>query len=157
METLDQQLDAANARVAEQEAALATAQQRVDELTASLDAANERIAALEQDKTTLETANSELRDNLTAAKDAHAALEVQHGEALAEIAKLKAEAKTAEERAAEIYGARASAAPAAVTPKGDAQQVPVAERFRAITSPTAQTEFLRALSDKERAELFANL
>lgn len=141
MENLDEQLDAANARVAD--------------LEAQLTAANENAAALAHDKETLEAANAELADNLTATKEKLAQLEVKHGEALSTIDTLKAEAKTAEERAAEIYGARASA-PVAVTAKGDPAR-PLIERFRAVTDPAAQTQFIRNLTDAERTELFANL
>lgn len=141
METLDDQLDAANARVAELEAELA--------------AANENAAALAHDKETMEAVNAELTDNLVATKDKLAQLELKHSEALSTIETLKAEARTAEERAAEIYGARA-AEPVAVTPKGDPVR-PLLERFRAISDPAAQTQFLRDLSEAERAELFSNI
>lgn len=141
METLDEQLDAATARVEELEAQLANA--------------NESAATLIRDKEILETVNAELKDNLAATKDKLAQLEVKHGEALTAIDRLKAEAKTAEERAAEIYGARASE-PVAVTAKGDPVR-PVIERFRAITDPGAQTQFIRNLTEEERTELFTNL
>ena len=142
METLDEQLDAANAKVAELNGQVAGLQ-----------------TALEQartDKEMLETANSELADNLKAAKETAASQEQRLREALAEVDRLKAEAKTAEERAAEIYGAQAGQ-PVAVTAKGNPPEVSVSERFKAITDPAGQTAFLRSLSDSERAELFSNI
>ena len=142
METLDEQLDAANAKAAGLEAQVAT-------LTNDL----EQARAATQ---TLETANAELSDNLKAASEKAAAQEQRLREALAENDRLKAEAKTAEERAAEFYGA-AAGAPAAVTAKGDSAAVPVAERFKAADTPAAQTAFLRSLSEAERAELFSSL
>lgn len=142
METLDEQLDAANAKVAE-------LTDRVAGLEASLQEAASKQGVLE-------TANAELTDNLTATKDKLAAQEIQLRDALAEVEKLKADAKTAEERAAEIYGAEAGKA-AAVTAKGDPATLPVADRFKAISDPAAQTAFLRSLSEGERAELFSNI
>jgi len=56
--------------------------------------------------------------------------------ATAKIGKLEAEARTAEERAAEYYGAGGK--PAAVTAKGQGDDELVAQ-FKAITNPAAQT------------------
>ena len=134
METLDEQLDAANARLTEQ---------------------TERITALETENTTLLAANEELKDNLAHAKEKLAELEGAHRKALDEVQRLKAEAKSAEERAAEYYGAPAAAQP--VTSKGDPAVRPVSERFAAIKDPAEQTLFLRSLSNAERAELYNNL
>lgn len=142
MDTIDEQLDAANAKAAGLEAQVAT-------LTNDLEQAR-------TEKQTLETANAELADNLKAASEKAAAQEQRLREALAENDRLKAEAKTAEERAAEFYGA-AAGAPAAVTAKGDSAAVPVAERFKAAKTPAEQTAFLRSLSEAERAELFSSL
>ena len=64
--------------------------------------------------------------------------------------------KTAEQRAAEIYGAQAGQA-AAVTAKGNPADMSVVERFKAIGDPAGQTAFLRSLNDAERAELFSNI
>ena len=99
--------------------------------------------------------NAELTDNLTAAKDKLATQEVELHEAHAQIERLKADAKSAEQRAAEFYGASAGRSEA-VTPKGDPPTLPVAERFKALQSPSEQTLFIRSLSQAERAELFAN-
>ena len=134
MDNLDEQLDAANSRIATLEAEAAEAHTKIETLTA---------------------ANSELADNLRVEQEKHAALQTEHQNALAEIATLKAAAKTAEERAAEIYGAQASA-PQPVTAQGDPGRSLV-ERFRAITSPTEQTSFLRSLSPQDREALFANI
>ncbi len=134
MDSLDEQLDAANNRIATLEAEAAEANTKIETLTA---------------------ANSELADNLRVEREKHAALQTEHQNALAEIATLKAEAKTAEERAAEIYGAQATA-PQPVTAQGDPGRSLV-EKFRAITSPTEQTRFLRSLSPQDREALFANI
>jgi len=142
MNTIDEQLDAANAQAAELKAQVAT-------LTDALQAA-------EQDKAILETANAELTDNLADAKERLAKQEAATHEALAQVEQLKAEAKSAEERAAEFYGAMSGSA-AAVTAKGDPDVRPISERFAAISDPAAQTAFLRSLSDAERAELYNNL
>jgi len=70
--------------------------------------------------------------------------------ASAKIGKLEAEARTAEERAAEYYGAGGK--PAAVTAKGQGDDELVA-RFKAITDPAAQTIFWRSLSAAQRQNL----
>ena len=134
METLDEQLDAANARLTEQ---------------------SEKLAALEKEIATLQATNEELSDNLTHTKEQLACVEGAYRKALEEVQQLKAEAKSAEERAAEYYGKPAAAQP--VTAKGDPDARPVSERFAAIKDPAAQTAFLRSLSDAERAELYNNL
>lgn len=134
METLDEQLDAANARLTEQ---------------------SEKLAALETEIATLQATNEELSDNLTHTKEQLASVEGAYRKALEEVQQLKAEAKSAEERAAEYYGKPAAAQP--VTAKGDPDVRPVSERFAAIKDPAAQTAFLRSLSDAERAELYNNL
>ena len=142
METIDEQLDSALAQTRELEAQLAEA--------------NAKVASLEAERAAFETANAELKDNLQATRDKLAAQELATREALAQVDLLKAEAKTAEQRAADIYGAQAGA-PVAVTPKGDATKVPVLQRFKAISDPASQTLFLRSLSESERNELFSNL
>ena len=93
MDTIDEQLDHAVAKV--------------NDLTGQLAAAQESLAAVTAEKATLEAVNAELTDNLTAAKDKLASQEVDLREAHALIEQLKAEAKTAEQRAAEFYGAGA--------------------------------------------------
>lgn len=142
MQTIDEQLDSATAKVAE--------------LTEQLAVLTSNLAEAQDKQSNLEAVNAELTDNLSAAKNLLAEKEKALHETENEVARLKAEAKTAEERAAEIYGATSGTA-AAVTAKGDSAALPVAERFRAITSPAAQTTFLRSLSDSERNELFSTL
>jgi len=134
MDTLDEQLDAANAQVAE--------------LTAQL-------TALQQENATLQAANEELTENLTHTREQLAGMEGAHRQALEDVQRLKAEAKTAEERAAEYYGA--AAAPQHVTTKGDPDAVSLHERFAAIKTPGEQTVFLRSLTDAQRAELYSNI
>ncbi len=134
MDNLDEQLDAANGRITELEAAATESATQIETLTA---------------------ANAELADNLRASHEKLATLQGKHQEALAEIERLKAEAKTAEERAAEIYGAQASE-PQPVTAQGDPGRSLI-ERFRAIKTPAEQTRFLRSLSEQEREALFGNI
>lgn len=134
MDTLDEQLDAANAKVAE--------------LTAQL-------TALQQENTTLQAANGELSENLKHIREQLAQMESAHRNALEDVQRLKAEAKTAEERAAEYYGA--AAAPQQVTTKGDTEPTSLHERFASIKSPGEQTAFLRSLTDAQRAELYTNI
>ena len=134
MDTLDEQLDAANAQVSE----LKT-----------------QLASLQQDNATLQAANEELTENLTHTREQLAQVENAHRQALEDVQRLKAEAKSAEERAAEYYGAPAEAQP--VTSKGDPDAVSLHERFAAIKTPGQQTVFLRSLTDAQRAELYSNI
>lgn len=140
MDTIDTQLDAAKARVDTLEQELASANARAGELAAA--------------NATLEAANTELRENLQAVHEKLAGLDASHREALGTIETLKVEMKTAEEKAAEIYGAKA-ADPVAVTPQGNPER-PLIERFRAIKDPAEQTRFLRALSEEERMQLYSH-
>ena len=102
MDTIDEQLDNAVAKVNDLRGQLAAAQENLETVTA--------------EKATLEAINAELTDNLTAAKDKLATQEVELHEAHAQIERLKADAKSAEQRAAEFYGASAGRSEA-VTPK----------------------------------------
>ncbi len=132
MDTIDQQLDAANNKITE------------------LEAANKAVSA---ENETLKATNAELADNLTASKAALAAKEQELAAANATIDTLKAEAKSAEERAAEFYGAQAGA-PVAASAAGDEKARPIKERFKECKTPAAQTTFIRNLSPEERDELF---
>ncbi len=125
-----------------------------------MDAANNKITELEAANTaasaeidTLKAANTELADNLKASKEALAAKEQELAAANATIETLRAEAKSAEERAAEIYGAQSSA-PVSASAAGDEKARPVKERFKECKTPAAQTLFIRNLSAEERDELF---
>ena len=131
MDTIDEQLDNAVAKV--------------NDLTGQLAAAQENLETVTAEKATLEAINAELTDNLTAAKDKLATQEVELHEAHAQIERLKADAKSAEQRAAEFYGTSAGRSEA-VTPKGDPPSLPVSERFKALQSPSEQTLFIRSLS-----------
>lgn len=134
MDTLDEQLDAANAQVTE---------------------LNAQLTALQQENATLQAANEELTENLSHTREQLASMESAHRQALEDVQRLKAEAKTAEERAAEYYGA--AAAPQQVTTKGDPEATSLHERFAAIKTPGEQTVFLRSLTDAQRAELYSNI
>ena len=142
MDTIDEQLDAATAKV--------------NELTAQLAEANAALETAQAEKASLEVVNTELSDNLAASRDKLDSMEANLREANAQIQQLKAEARSAEERAAEFYGTNAGHA-VAVTAKGNDKTIPVAERFKTICSPEGQTQFIRSLSDAERAELFSNI
>lgn len=140
MDSLDEQLDAANAKVVELRNQVAVLE---DSLQTALQA-----------KTDLETAHAELADNLADTKARLAKQEEATRTALARVQLLEAEAKSAEQRAAEFYGAKSGTA-APVTAAGEPGSV--AERFRAATTPAAQTALIRSLSQAERNELFADL
>ena len=138
MQTLDEQLDAAIAEKADLQKELADAKGLLDE-------------ALKENET-LTAANKELKEQAEHASGLITGLEADLKAAQAEAAKLKAEAKSAEQRAAEHYGA-AAPKPAPATPKGEPK--PLAEQLAAITDPVAQTAFWRRLTDEQRAELLA--
>lgn len=134
METLDEQLDAANEKVA---------------------ALTSQLAAMREENSALQTANEELRDNLAHTKGELDKETQAHRMVLEEVQQLKAQAKSAEERAAEYYGTPATPQP--VTAKGDPEPLTVKERFASISDPAGQTAFLRSLTEAQRAELFSNL
>ena len=140
MQTLDEQLDAALAGKRDLETQLSDAKGLLDE-------------ALKENET-LTAANQELKEQAEHAAGLITGLETDLKAAQAETDKLKADAKTAEERAAEYYGA-ANPKPAPATPKGEPQGKPLAEQLAAITDPVAQTAFWRKLTDDQRAELLA--
>ena len=140
MQTLDEQLDAAIAEKRDLEKELADAKGLLDE-------------ALKENET-LTDANKELKEQAEHAAGLINGLETDLKAAQAEVDRLKAEAKSAEERAAEHYGA-AAPRPAPATPKGDSQGKPLAEQLAAITDPVAQTAFWRKLTEEQRAELLA--
>lgn len=140
MQTLDEQLDAALAEKRDLESQHSDAKGLLDEALAE----NETLTA----------ANKELKEQAEHAAGLITGLEADLKEAQDEVAKLKAEAKTAEERAAEHYGA-ASPKPAPATPKGDPPTKPLAEQLAAITDPVKQTAFWQKLTDEQRAELLA--
>ena len=140
MQTLDEQLDAALAEKRDLEKELADAKGLVDEAIAE----NETLTA----------ANKELAEQAQHAAGLITSLETDLKASQEEVTTLKAAAKSAEERAAEYYGA-ASPKPAPATPKGDSQGKPLAEQLAAITDPVKQTAFWQKLTDEQRAELLA--
>jgi DNA repair exonuclease SbcCD ATPase subunit len=140
MQTLDEQLDAAIAEKRDLETQLADAKGLMDE-------------ALKENET-LTAANKELKEQAEHATGLITGLETDLKASQVEADKLKAEAKSAEERAAEYYGA-AAPKPAPVTPKGDSQGKPIAEQLAAITDPVKQTAFWQKLTDDQRSELLA--
>ena len=143
---------------AEAGAALLTeSQAKVTELTKNNEAltlAHSEIKAQRDELAGKVTAFTTQTTSLTAQVEA---LTKENGEhkaavlnATAKIGKLEAEARTAEERAAEYYGAGGK--PAAVTAKGQSDDELVA-RFKAITDPAAQTNFWRSLSAAQQQKL----
>lgn len=142
MDNLDEQLDAARAEITGLQAQLATL--------------SDALQASEKNNSILVATNAELTDNLAATKDKLVQREQAVQEAQAVIDRLKAEAKSAEERAAEYYGLQSGSA-ADVTAKGETTSQSVLDRFKAITTPAGQTHFLRSLTESERASLFSNL
>ena len=140
MQTLDEQLDAALAEKRDLKKELADAKGLLDE-------------ALTENET-LTAANKELAEQAEHAAGLITGLETDLKASQEEVTTLKAAAKSAEERAAEYYGA-ASPKPAPATPKGDPQGKPLAEQLAAITDPVKQTAFWQKLTDEQRAELLA--
>lgn len=149
------QLSALNAALAETKAALVKAQDEAEktrkaneELNADYFAKLEALRA-ESAKKDADFAEARSRweaDSAAAAKAAQEALEKALAGKDAEIAELKAAAKTAEQIAAEKYGAAlpAGKAPGAV-PAEDLQA-----RWDAVKGdPTAASKFVRGLSDAE--------
>lgn len=135
-----------------------------DALAASTSA--EQIAALTAEKETLTLANGELTDqrdqlagelatakqSLTSAATAAGDLakaQDQIAALTAEVANLKASAKSAERIAAERYGA-ASPQPLPVTSRGDSKADELVTRFKAISDPAEQTAFWRSLTPEQR-------
>ena len=140
MQTLDEQLDAALAEKRDLAKELADATGLLEE-------------ALSENET-LTAANKELAEQAEHAAGLITSLEADHKTTQEEVSTLKAEAKTAEERAAEYYGA-ANPKPAPATPKGDPKTQPVAEQLAGITDPAKQTAFWQKLTEEQRAELLA--
>jgi len=138
MQTLDEQLDAALSEKRDLEKQLAESKGLLDE-------------ALKENET-LTAANKELKEQAEHASGLITGLETDLKAAQAEAAKLKTEAKSAEQRAAEHYGA-AAPKPAQATPKGEPK--PLAEQLAGISDPAKQTAFWRSLTDEQRAELLA--
>jgi hypothetical protein len=135
-----------------------------DALAASASA--EQITALTAEKETLTLANAELtgqRDQLAgdlatakqsltstaAAAGDLAKAQDQIAALTAEVANLKASAKSAERIAAERYGA-ASPQPLPVTSRGDSKADELVTRFKAISDPAEQTAFWRSLTPEQR-------
>jgi chromosome segregation ATPase len=135
-----------------------------DALAASTSA--EQIVALTAEKETHTLANAELtgqrdqlagelataKQSLTSAAIAAAELakaQEQIAALTAEVANLKANAKSAERIAAERYGA-ASPQALPVTSRGDSKADELVTRFKAISDPAEQTAFWRSLTPEQR-------
>jgi len=166
MKTIDEQLEDALAQVKQLEADTTAGSTLLSEAAKQSGDLRTQVTALAQDKETLALANGELteqRDQLasdlatakqsltsaaTAAEELTKAKE-QLAALTAEVEKLKADAKTAEQIAAERYGA-ASLKPLPVTSRGDAKATELVTKFKAITDPGEQTAFWRSLSTEQR-------
>jgi len=144
MDTIDEQLDQANAKVLTLEGDFA----KLSASTTELRAEKEQLITKNAE---LNTANSELRENLSHSQEKLSQSDAAQRSTLEENSQLKAAAKSAEEKAAEFYGAATPAV--TVTAKGDPHQH-LAEQFKAISDPTKQTEFIRSLNHNQRCELF---
>jgi len=164
MKTLDEQLEAALARVRQLEADAQAGSTLLAEAGKQTEELRKQFTALTQEKETLALANGEIvsqRDqfsnDLAAARQslsstAKAAEELAKAKEqittlTAEVETLKAGAKTAERIAAEHYGA-ASPQPVPVTPRGE--DAALVARFKAITDPKEQTTFWRSLTAQQR-------
>lgn len=166
MKTLDEQLEAALARVTQLEADSQAGSTLLTEASKQSEELRSRLEAFTRESDALTLANQELteqRDQLSndlatakqSLKSANSAAEElakakeQITAFTTEIETLKANAKTAERIAAERYGA-ASPQPVPVTPRGDAQAAALITRFKAITDPKEQTTFWRSLTADQR-------
>ena len=166
MKTLDEQLEAALARVRQLETDSQAGSSLLTEAGKQSEELRKQVTALTREKETLTLAGEEItaqrdqlsRDLATAKQSLTTA--TQSAEELvkakeqitaltAEVETLKAGTKTAERIAAEHYGA-ASPQPVPVTPRGDAQAAALVTRFKAITDPKEQTIFWRSLTADQR-------
>ena len=155
MQTIDQQLDAAQARVKALEAdvqaganLLAEAAKKTETLTVQI--------------TELQARNERLDADLLAARQSIESLTKQKGDAETRLGELGVRNKDLEsreqdietrasKRAAEIVASTGTHAPAPVTPKGDHQSEDLVARFKAITDPKQQTIFWRSLTAQQQA------
>ncbi len=130
--TLEEKLSAAEARLADLDAQLATER-------ASVTSLQQRLQEAETARDEESAINGQLQTELKT-------LRQQHTDAAAKIAKMEAEAKTAEAKAAEIC-ASVGVEPLPVTAQGDAAaaatSTDLVEQLRAQKSPAEQTAFWR--------------
>jgi chromosome segregation ATPase len=131
--TLEEKLTAAEARIAELESQL-------EGERTSITALNQRVTEAESARNEESALNGQLQGELKT-------LRQQHTDATAKIAKLEAEAKTAEAKAAEIC-ASVGVEPLPVTPQGDRDASDLAEQLKAQKSPAEQTAFWRKHKDR---------
>ena len=164
MKTVDELYSEAQATItklttdAEASAALLTeAQAKVADLTKNNESLTLAHSELKSQRDELSAKVATLSSQTTTLTVQVEALTKENGEhkaaildATAKIGKLEAEAKSAEERAAEYYGAGGK--PAAVTAKGQGDDELVA-KFKAIKDPAAQTNFWRSLSAAQQQKL----
>lgn len=126
----------------ESQAKLVAAEKAVADANADLAKANETLAAFELEVKT----SVEAREAIVSSKDAEL-------KALsAEIEKLKADAKTAEQIAAERYGAGnvpAKVSASEVSNEGE----DLRSKFESISDPSEQTAFWRGLSSAQKTAL----
>lgn len=97
MDTIDEQLDHANARVVSLEGELAELSARSTELATEKEQLSTKNAELT-------AANNELRENLSHSQEKLSQSDAAQRSTLEENSQLKAAAKSAEEKAAEFYG-----------------------------------------------------
>jgi chromosome segregation ATPase len=129
--TLEEKLSAAEARLAELDTQLAAER-------ASVASLQQRLQEAETARDEESAINGQLQGELKT-------LRQQHTDAAAKIAKLEANAKTAEAKAAEIC-ASVGVEPLPVTSQGDrdsASSTDLTEQLRAQKSPAEQTAFWR--------------
>jgi DNA repair exonuclease SbcCD ATPase subunit len=166
MKTLDEQLEAALARVKQLEADAQAGSTLLSEAARQSDELRTKVTAFTKESEALTLANTELTEqrdqlsrDLVAAKQSLtstantveelAKAKEQITALTTEVETLKASAKTAERIAAEHYGA-ANPQPVPVTPRGDAEAEALLTRFKAITDPKEQTVFWRSLTAQQR-------
>jgi DNA repair exonuclease SbcCD ATPase subunit len=166
MKTIDEQLEAALARVKHLETDAQASTALLSEAGRHSDDLRAQLAAFKKESDDLTLANQELteqrdqfsRDLATAKQSLQSATQAveelakakqQITTLTAEVETLKANAKTAERIAAERYGA-ASEQPLPVTPRGDAKASELVARFKAISDPKEQTVFWRSLTPEQQ-------
>lgn len=154
--SIEEQLNEATAKVAAFEAEIKAGAELLNESQAKLEAAEKTVAdanaALEKANETIAAFELEVKTSVEAREALVANKEAELKALSAEIEKLKAEAKTAEQIAAERYGA--GNAPANVSASESANEgEALRSKFESISNPSEQTAFWRGLSSAQKTAL----
>ncbi len=155
MLTVDEQLEAALARVKALEADTQAGANLLAEESAKSETLTVQVSELQAQRERLDA-------DLLTARQSIETLTKEKGEAESRLGELTARNKELEareqdiearasKRAAKIVASTGTQAPAPVTPKGDRQTEDLVTRFKAISDPTEQTTFWRSLTSQQRA------